>query len=179
MPSAKRGWTGVLSVLPAALLAAAGCARGSAPVVDADPSSPSPGPTSPAATLGGSRVVPDYLAYWDALRAAHRAADPSSALLARHAVDPVLAADRQVIGRNRAQQLSVRGVVGHRPTVVSLAAASATVLDCYDISRWNPVDLRTGRGIGATGAPRYRARYTLRPGPSGWLVMSRKVEGTC
>jgi hypothetical protein len=175
----------VIAVAAAAALAA-GCGG-----ADAGPSELPPGPvssSSPVATpaAAGSTaadpVLRSYLRFWDAVVAAHRAADPALPALAAAAADPELARIRATVSRNRIQKLSLRGEVGHAPKPVAVSGATATVEDCYDISAWDPVSLSTGKPIEVTeesGTGRYRARYTLRRSGPGWLVVDQKALGAC
>ena len=115
-----------------------------------------------------------YLRYWDAVVAAHRSCDPAP--LAAVAAEPQLGRVRAAIARNRTQQLSVRGKVGHRPRPAATRGDTTTLVDCYDISDWNPVDLRTGQPVDAAeagGAGRYLARFPLRRAGAGWPVVDQ------
>lgn len=137
-------------------------------------------PTAPAA--GENPVLASYLRFWDAVIAANRAADPAYAGLAVVAANPELGRVRTTVARNKVQKLSLRGEVGHTPGTPAVTGTTATVEDCYDISRWNPVDLTTGERVeviesGGTG--RYKARYTLRRSGSGWLVVDQESLGGC
>jgi len=79
---------------------------------------------------------------------------------------------RAAVARNRVQRISIRGEVTHRPAVASATGASAVVVvvvDCYDVSGWDPVDVRTGRPIDAVdvgGTGRYRGRFGLHRAPA-------------
>jgi hypothetical protein len=97
---------------------------------------------------------------------------------------PVLTKVRGAIARNQQQRISIRGTVTHRPAVASVTGTSAVVEDCYDVSGWDPVDVRTGEPIDAVdagGTGRYRGRFGLQPGAGagGWRVVSSKALGVC
>jgi len=166
------------------VLLLAGCAREApaAPLPSgsagaAPPAGPSGGPTGP-----GDAVLAAYLGYWDAVVHAHRGANPADPVLARHAAGAELTRVRGAVARNRQQQISIRGTVTHQPRVASVSGATAEVDDCYDISRWNPVSLRTGRAIKASqqsGTGRYRGQFGLREGTGGWIVVSSSISGAC
>jgi hypothetical protein len=142
-------------------------------------------PTTPAGTATQSpeeQVLAGYQRFWDAVVAAHEASDPRSRALAAAAADPELARVRAAVARNGAQQLSLRGEVGHAPRPAAVTGSTATLDDCYDISRWNPVNRTTGERVEVTesgGTGRYRARYTLRRSGSGWIVVDQKALGGC
>jgi hypothetical protein len=174
---------------PVALAAAvllAGCGGDAGP--SALPAGPAPAPAAsgtggPAATpAAADPVLAAYLRFWDAVIAAHRAADPGSPGLAAVAGDPQLTRVRQAVSRNRIQRLSLRGTVGHQVRPGRTGGDAATLEDCYDISAWDPVDLRTGKPIEVTdesGTGRYRARYTLRRAGSTWRVVDQVALGGC
>lgn len=173
-----------LIVMTVAALLAAGCGSSDAPT--ALPGGP--GTTAPPATAAASSPAttdsPDtaYLRFWDAVIAAHRAADPKAAALATVAADPELGRVRSTVARNRVQQLSLRGEVGHEPAAAAVSGTTATLEDCYDISGWNPVNLTTGERVAVTesgGTGRYRARWTLRRTGGSWLVVDQKALGGC
>jgi hypothetical protein len=173
-----------VAILPLAAVAA--CTGGSAPTSLPSDSGTAPTATPPSTTTAtgtpGEQVLAAYLRYWDALLVAHERADPRSAGLATVAVDPELSRIRDTIDRNRIQQISLRGEVSHDPAVRQVAGGSATVEDCYDISGWNPVNLKTGAAIDVTeegGTGRYRARYTLRRSGTSWLVATDAPLGGC
>ena len=137
---------------------------------------------APVPTATGDPVTAAYLRYWDAVVGAHAAGDPAAARLAAAAADPELARVRAAVDRNRTQRLSVRGEVLHRPAPPAVAGDTATIEDCYDISGWNPVDLRTGDPVevvesGGTG--RYRVRWTLRGSGAAWKVVDQSPLGGC
>jgi hypothetical protein len=149
-----------------------------------------PGPAAPATTAAptaspsapGDPVLAAYRTFWDAVVSANRAANPALPQLAAVAADPELSRVRDTVSRNKIQQLSLRGEVGHAPKPAVVAGTTATVEDCYDISKWNPVDLRTGKPVEVTeegGTGRYRARYSLRRSAAGWLVVDQKALGGC
>ncbi|CAA9287355.1 MAG: hypothetical protein AVDCRST_MAG41-4100, partial [uncultured Corynebacteriales bacterium] len=137
---------------------------------------------APAAATGPDLVTAAYLRYWDAVRAAHRAGDPAAGGLAAVAADPELGRVRATVARNRAQQLSVRGEVRHEPAPPVVSGGTATIEDCYDITGWNPVDLRTGDPVGtveAGGTGRYRVRWALRGSGESWKVVDQEALGGC
>ncbi|MEN3356980.1 MAG: hypothetical protein V7637_962 [Mycobacteriales bacterium] len=176
-----RGWSCVgLLALGAALV---GCGGGSAPTPLPEGSGPTAAPSPTQTSTGpGAPVLAAYLAYWDAVIHAHRAANPADPVLARHAAGAELTKVRNAVARNRQQQISIRGTVTHQPRVSAASGATAVVDDCYDISEWNPVSLRTGRPIAATeqgGTGRYRGRFGLRRGAGSWIVVSSSISGAC
>jgi hypothetical protein len=137
---------------------------------------------TPSAAAATDPVLASYLRFWNAVIAANRAADPSLPTLRTAAADPELSRVRATVSRNRVQKLSLRGDVGHSPESAKVTGGTATVEDCYDISRWNPVRLDTGQPIEVTeesGTGRYRARYTLRRSGTGWLVVNHTALGDC
>jgi hypothetical protein len=175
----------VILALPLALPLAA-C--GSGGTADGDALPPGPAAVATVATPTASPspaadpVLAAYLRFWDAVIAANRAADPVSPQLANVAAEPELTRIRTTVARNKVQQLSLRGRVGHTPRPVAVTGATATLEDCYDISGWNPVNLTTGKPVEATdesGTGRYRARYTLRRSGAGWLVVDQRALGGC
>ncbi len=146
------------------------------------PAAASPPVAAPSATAATDPVLASYLRFWNAVIAANRAADPSLPALRTAAADPELSRVRATVSRNRVQKLSLRGDVGHSPEPAKVTGGTATVEDCYDISRWNPVRLDTGQPIEVTeesGTGRYRARYTLRRSGTGWLVVNHTALGDC
>jgi hypothetical protein len=151
------------------------------PAGPAAPAATTPAPTA-GATAPGDPVLAAYRTFWDAVVAANRTANPALPRLATVAADPELSRVRDTVSRNKIQQLSLRGEVAHAPKPAVVAGTTATVEDCYDISKWNPVDLRTGKPVEVTeegGTGRYRARYTLRRSAAGWLVVDQKALGGC
>jgi hypothetical protein len=162
------------------LLLLSGCGGSSSSELPRDQA----GSPSPAAAGPGTDgpVLTAYLAYWDAVIHAHRTANPADPGLARLAAGRELAKVRAAVARNRIQRVSIRGTVTHRPAVASVTGASAVVEDCYDISGWDPVDMRTGKPIDAVeagGTGRYRGRFGLQSGAGGWRVVSSKTLGAC
>lgn len=150
------------------------------------PPASAPAPTSTAtaapAASPADQVTAAYLRYWDAVVAAHRAADPRAPALATAAADPLLAKIRASVDRNRLQKLSLRGAVTHTVGAVRVTGGTATVEDCYDLSKWNPVNLTTGDPIDVTeegGTGRYKARFTLRRSGGGWVVTTDAPLGGC
>lgn len=168
-----------------AVLALAGCGGDTTSGTELPPGSAATatGPAAPTASATGENpVLTSYLRFWDAVIAANRAADPAYAGLAGVAANPELGRVRTTVARNKVQRLSLRGEVGHTPGPPAVTGTTATVEDCYDISRWNPVNLTTGERVEVTesgGTGRYKARYTLRRSGSGWLVVDRKSLGGC
>lgn len=168
----------------AALVPLAACSGGST-ARSLPPDGAPAGTTAPAAaatTSPADQVETAYLRYWAAVIGAHRAADPKSAALAAVAADPQLSKVRLTVERNRLQQVSLRGQVTHQVSAPTIAGATATLEDCYDISDWDPVNLRTGAAIDAAeegGTGRYRARYTLRRAGAGWRVTTESALGGC
>jgi hypothetical protein len=168
--------------LAAPLAACGGGGAGSTELPAGPPGSATSAPPSTEAMSGEDPVLASYLRFWDAVVAANRAADPGLAALRTVAADPELSRVRATVSRNKVQKLSLRGEVGHSPGPAKLAGTSATIEDCYDISRWNPVRLDTGKPVDATdesGTGRYRARYTLRRSVAGWLVVNHTALGSC
>ncbi|HEY6746518.1 MAG TPA: hypothetical protein VI357_12480 [Mycobacteriales bacterium] len=149
---------------------------------DAASSAPAPSATASAATSPSAAVLSSYLGFWDALIAANTASDPALPALAAAAAEPQLGKARKAIRVNKTQGVSLRGTVTHKPKVTASSPASATVEDCYDVSRWTPVDVKTGQKIDVTeanGTGRYRARYTLRRSGGGWRVTDQVALGGC
>ena len=139
---------------------------------------------TPSTEAAGSQdpVLASYLRYWEAVVAANRAADPGLAALRTVAAEPELSRVRATVSRNKVQKLSLRGQVSHSPQPASVTGTTATIEDCYDISRWSPVRLDTGKPVDAvdeSGTGRYRARYTLRRSVGGWLVVNHTALGGC
>jgi hypothetical protein len=150
----------------------------------AGPAAGSTPPATPSTEAAGSQdpVLASYLRYWDAVVAANRAADPALAALRTVAAEPELSRVRATVSRNKVQKLSLRGEVGHSPRPATVTGTTATLEDCYDISRWNPVRLDTGKPVDAveeSGTGRYRACYTLRRSGRGWLVVNHTALGAC
>lgn len=142
--------------------------------------------TTPAASPTASaedQVLTGYQRFWDAVVAAHEASDPQLPALAKAAGEPELARIRTVVALNRQQKISLRGPVTTSPTVTEVTGTAATVEDCYDISKWDPVDVRTGAAIDVTeadgGSGRYKARYTLRRSAGSWIVADEVSLGGC
>lgn len=175
----------VTLALPLGLTAAA-CGGGASGSTELPPGPAADSPTHSASSTvepaGDDPVLASYLRFWDAVLAANRTADPSLAALRTTAADPELSKVRATVSRNKVQELSLRGEVGHSPQPARIAGNTATIEDCYDISEWNPVRLDTGRPVDATdesGTGRYRARFTLRRAGSGWLVVDHVALGGC
>ena len=144
-------------------------------------STPASTPSTEAASTDDP-VLGSYLRYWDAVVAANRTADPGLAALRTAAAEPELSRVKASVARNKVQKLSLRGEVGHAPGPTKVTGTTATLEDCYDISRWNPVRLDTGEPVDAvdeSGSGRYRARYTLRRKSTGWLVVNHTALGSC
>ncbi len=181
----RRLRTVVLVALLASGAAACSSAGGTTDLPAGPAGSAAPGSTTAptaGATAPGDPVLAAYRTFWDAVVAANRAANPALPQLATVAADPELSRVRDTVSRNKIQQLSLRGQVGHAPKAAVVAGTTATVEDCYDISGWNPVDLRTGKPVEVTeesGTGRYRARYTLRQSAAGWLVVDQRALGGC
>ena len=184
MPARMRTVTGIVVALALALT---GCGGGGGPTaLPPGPAGTPPAEVSTAATpvptAAADPVLGSYLRFWTAVIAANKAADPAYAQLAATAGEPQLSRVRATIARNKVQQLSLRGPVGHAPQPAAVSGTTATLEDCYDISGWNPVNLRTGRPVEVTeegGTGRYRARYTLRRSGGSWLVVDQKTLGGC
>jgi hypothetical protein len=173
----------VLAGVTAGLLAGCG---GSAPIAGLPGSdgSTGPAPSSAAPSSGGvqDQVLAGYLAYWDAVIHAHRTANAADPELARHAAGAELTKVRGVVARNRVQSISIRGSVSHQPTVTAAAGTSAVVQDCYDVSGWDPVDIRTGKPIAAVeegGTGRYKGRFSLHRATGTWYVVNSATLGAC
>lgn len=168
----------------AALLAACG---GSDPGNDALPPGPAttsaPAAATPSASAPpGATVLSSYLGFWDAVIAANKASDPALPALTAAAAQPQLEKVRKAIRVNKVQGVSLRGAVSHKPKVTTAAAAAATVEDCYDVSGWTPVTIKTGEKIDVTeanGTGRYHARYTLRRAGGDWKVTDQVALGGC
>jgi hypothetical protein len=181
---------GLRAVTAASVLALglAACG-GSAGTGDGElPAGPGGAPATAAATPSVTPVSADdqvlsaYRTFWDAVIAAHKATDPQLPALAAVAANPELAKVRKAIALNKQQQISLRGTVGHDSQMVQVAGATATVEDCYDISGWDPIDVRTGDAIDVTdsgGTGRYHARYTLKRSGGGWIVTTEAPLGGC
>jgi hypothetical protein len=173
-----------VTIATVAVVVLAGCGGGSDP--SALPDGPAPAATTPAptarATAVGDPVTTAYLAYWDAVVAAHRGSDPRAPGLARVAADPELTRVRGAVDRNRVQQVSVRGEVTHRPARPAVSGGTATLDDCFDVTGWTPVDVRTGdpiEAVEAGGTGRYKVRWTLRGSGGDWKVVDQKALGGC
>ena len=165
-------------------LAACGGADGGPTELPGGPAAGSTPAATPSAEAVESEdpVLASYLRFWDAVVAANRAADPGLSALRGVAADPELSRVRATVSRNKVQKLSLRGEVGHSPRPAAVTGTTATIEDCYDISRWNPVRLDTGKPVDAvdeSGTGRYRARYTLRRSAGGWLVVNHTALGSC
>jgi hypothetical protein len=158
---------------PSALPAGSGPAG--APAAAAAAATTTPPPAQP--------VVAGYLRFWDAVIAAHRASDPALPVLAATAADPQLGRVRKAVAVNRQQRISLRGTVAHRTGAVRVTGSTASVEDCYDLSKWDPVDVRTGAAIDVTdssGTGRYHYRYLLRRSAAGpWVVTDQVSLGGC
>lgn len=180
--------------LPAALtvsaltLGLAACG-GSGGAGDADlPAGPAAAPTAAAAAPSATPVAADdqvlaaYRRFWDSVIAAHEASDPQLPALSAAAANPELGKVRKAVALNRQQKISLRGPVGHGSEKVQVGGTTATVEDCYDISAWDPIDVRTGDAIDVTdagGTGRYHARYTLERSGAGWIVTDDASLGGC
>jgi hypothetical protein len=172
-----------VAALLAGGLAMTGCGT-STPAAPLPDGGNGPTSTSPTATATGETdpVLAGYLAYWDAVIHANATASPNDPLLVQHATGAALTDIRAGIARNRTQELSVRGTVTHQARVLARDGDSATVDDCYDTRNWKPVDVKSGKDIGAVpdnGTGRYRERYTMRQISGIWLVVTSKSTGSC
>jgi hypothetical protein len=179
------GWLRTVTGV-AAVLAVAGCGGSGTTALPPGPdtagSTAPAGAASPSPTREADPVLAAYLRYWDAVVGANAKADPKDAALARVAAEPQLSRVRDTVSRNKTQQLSLRGVVRHAPKPAAVSGGTATLEDCYDISGWNPVNLKTGERVEVTeegGTGRYRARYTLRRSGERWLVVDQRALGGC
>jgi hypothetical protein len=174
-----------LTCAGAVLMVLAGCSGNADPATSLPEATSTPASPSARTSSGqdaNGRVLAAYLAYWDAVIHAHRTANPADPVLAKHAAGAELTKVRQTVARNRIQQISIRGTVTHKPAVESVTGSAAVVADCYDISAWDPVNLRTGLPIDALeqgGTGRYRARYTLRAVAGTWVVSASSTSGGC
>jgi hypothetical protein len=181
---ATRGrWIGCWTAGVVTLLLAVPACTSPAPAepLPAQPTSASRAPTA-VPNEPNAQILGAYLGYWDAVIAAHRASNPRLPLLAQRARNPELTKVRQTVDRNRVQHISVRGTVSHRAGVQSVSGSAAVVVDCYDVSQWNPVDTRTGAQISSVeegGTGRHRARYTLTKSAGRWIVSNSAVLGGC
>jgi hypothetical protein len=167
----------------AAMLAACGGASDAALPPGPAGATTAPATTTPAPTASpGAAALTSYLGFWDAVIAANKASDPLLPALAGASADPQLGKVRKAIRVNKTQGVSLRGTVAHKPEVTATSAAAATVEDCYDVSRWTPVDIKTGAPIDVTeanGTGRYHARYTLRRSGGDWRVTDQVALGGC
>jgi hypothetical protein len=139
-------------------------------------------PVSASPTVPSGEVLAAYRTFWDSVIAAHKGSDPQLPALAATAAGKELAKVRKAVALNRQQQISLRGPVGHSGEAAKVTGATATVEDCYDISAWNPIDVRTGAAIDVTdsgGTGRYHARYTLRRSGESWIVTDEVALGGC
>ena len=129
------------------------------------------------------QVLTAYRTFWDAVIAAHKATDPQLPALAAVGGEPrAEPGPRKAIAVNKSSRSACAARSATRSERVKVAGATATVEDCYDISAWNPIDLRTGDAIDVTdysGTGRYHARYTLRRSGASWLVVDQKALGGC
>jgi hypothetical protein len=182
-----RGLRAVIAA-PVLALALVACGHSGDPAGNADlPAAPAAA-AAPAATAtatpasAANQVLTAYRTFWASVIAAHKASDPRLPALAAAAADPELAKVRKAIALNRQQQISLRGTVGHGPQSVEVSGTTATVEDCYDLSAWDPIDVRTGDPIEVTdagGTGRYHARYTLRRAGGSWIVTTEAPLGGC
>jgi hypothetical protein len=168
----------------AVMLALAACGGSGATDADlpAGPAAPTSAAPSVTPVSADDQVLAAYRTFWDAVIAAHKASNPQLPALSAAAAGPELGKVRKAVALNRQQQLSLRGTVGHGPQTVRVAGAGATVEDCYDISAWDPVDVRTGDAIDVSdsgGTGRYHARYTLERSGAGWIVTDDAALGGC
>ena len=178
-----RAWGATLLLASVALLSGCAGSPATAPLPDGGPgTAPLATSISPAMPSVQDQVRAAYLAYWGAVIHAHRLANARDPLLAARAGDPQLTRVRQIIERNRVQELSVRGTVSHQLADVSVNGTVAKISDCYDVSRWNPVSLKTGKPVSVTqesGTGRYRGRFSLARQASGWVVVDSVILGGC
>lgn len=176
------------TALLAVVLALTACTpRASVPTPSATPSptaspapvAPTPTPTEttdPEAAAATAAVLEAYTGYWDAKVAAFaNPAAPEAPELTHFAVDTALADVRASVFSLNTNGIAVVGEPALQPEVIELTPdqpQSATVIDCVDVSRWQPVFTDTGesaappdqslRVLTTSTAYVYDGRWTIR-----------------
>ncbi|MFC8225376.1 hypothetical protein [Streptomyces sp. NPDC057287] len=118
-----------------------------------------------------------YGAMWSERVKAFRVASADGTDLERYVAPVVLSVFEEELARLKKDGMVIRGDLGHEPEV-SLADAGAgppraTVEDCVDLSKWQPLDITTGWPLPLPGDQplRHAATATLERGDGGrWTV---------
>ncbi|MFD5871634.1 hypothetical protein [Streptomyces sp. NPDC060322] len=178
-----RPGVGAVALCGAVLLSCAvtGCggdtADGKAPADAAAVVSSAPPPVSksPEDLAGAVREV--YGAMWSERMKALQMASAEETDLERYVAPGVLRVFEEELAQLKKDGMVMRGEVGHEPDVSVLDAGAkpwrATVKDCVDLSKWQPLDITTGWPLPLPGdqPPRHRATAELERGDGGrWTV---------
>ncbi|MFE2057009.1 hypothetical protein ACFQ6U_16940 [Streptomyces sp. NPDC056465] len=145
-----------------------------------------PAVVSPAAPTAGKppkdpadAVREVYRAMWSERMKALQVASAEGTDLERYVAPGVLRAFERELARLKKDGMVVRGRVGHEPEVAVLdtgegvRGSRATVEDCLDLSKWQPLDITTGWPLPLPGDQpvRHRATAELQRGDGGrWTV---------
>ncbi|MEV3933711.1 hypothetical protein [Streptomyces sp. NPDC049944] len=149
-------------------------AKAPAPAATA-PSAPPPVPVSAGDPAAEALEV--YAAMWAERVKAFQVASAEDTELERYVASGVLSVFEKELARLKKDGMVIRGALGHEPEATLRDAEAgppkATVNDCVDLSKWQPLDITTGWPIPLPGNQpvRHEATATLERTDSGrWIV---------
>lgn len=136
-----------------------------------------PPPVSVSAGDPAAEALEAYAAMWAERMKAFQVASADGTELERYVASGVLGEFEKELARLEKDGMVIRGDLGHEPEATLLDAAAgppkATVNDCLDVSKWQPLDTTTGWPIPLPGNQplRQEATATLERTDSGrWIV---------
>jgi hypothetical protein len=147
-----------------------------APTSGTSATSQGPASTQPASQAA---VLAAYRAYWDDVIAAGKTADWQSPQLDDHSTGQALQTVRDYYRGLRADGLVARGTVSLHARVLSLRAATATIQDCNDTSKFLRYDAKTGALRDTSDPVPDDIRITLELIQGAWMVTQTAERGKC
>lgn len=161
---------------------------------DTDAAPPKPSTPASAATTASPSTSVDPLAadkaevqeaygrYWSVIAAAYAQADSKATDLKKVATGSAYARIESGLANLRnAGQITIGSPLYSGTSITFQEGAklkTAVITGCTDVSKWKPVDKKTGEEI--TLPPERRVRYittlTAEKWPTGWMILEEKIQ---
>jgi hypothetical protein len=138
--------------------------------VTSTPTTAAPTSTADPHAATVAAVLAAYRGFWADVVVAGRSADWQSPHLADHAVGAPVTAVRDTLRQLRQAGLVARGTIRVAPTITSLAATTAKLSDCQDLTRFLKYDAKTGALRDKPSGKRYLAVATLSRLNGQWKI---------